>query len=135
MAPETTQHERGASARERGDRAVVVDAARQRPATAPVGTRGWRHTVGTERRAVRTEHALHRLRIEMLERTIEQQNRQLQQVVDRYEQVMAERDRERRAAENRTVGGVEIEFENERDRGRIERVGRWARAALDRLRR
>jgi hypothetical protein len=48
---------------------------------------------------------------------------------------MAERDRERRAAENRTVGGVEIEFENERDRGRIERVGRWARAALDRLRR
>jgi hypothetical protein len=59
----------------------------------------------------------------------------LQEVVDRYEQVMAERDRERRAAANRTVGEVEIEFEDEQQANRVERVGRWVRAALDRLRR
>jgi len=149
MAPETTQHERGASAREQGEPAVVVDATRQ----PSVGARDWRHTVGTERhtvgterrtvgterrtvgterRTVRTERALLRLRIEALERRVEHKEQRLQEVVDRYEQVMAERDRQRRAAENRTVGEVEIEFEDgENERG----LGRWVRAALDRLRR
>jgi len=121
MAPETTQHERGTSAREQGEPAVVVDATRQ----PSVGARDWRHTVGTER-------ALLRLRIEALERRVEHKEQRLQEVVDRYEQVMAERDRQRRAAENRTVGEVEIEFEDgENERG----LGRWVRAALDRLRR
>jgi hypothetical protein len=128
MAPETTRQERGPTAREQGDEAVVVDAARHPPVAATFGARDWS-------RAVRTERALLQTRIEVLERTVEHKDRRLQEVVDRYEQVMAERDRERRAAANRTVGEVEIEFEDEQQANRVERVGRWVRAALDRLRR
>jgi hypothetical protein len=128
MAPETTQQERGATARERGGEAVVVDAARRPPVAATFGARDWS-------RAVRTERALLQTRIEVLERTVEHKDRRLQEVVDRYEQVLTERDRERRAAADRTVGEVEIEFEDEQDESGVERVGRLVRAAVDYLRR
>jgi len=126
MAPESTQRERAATARERGDTPHVAGE-RRPPVAVTFGAREWS-------RAVCTERALLQARIDALERTVEHKNRRLQEVVDRYEQVLDERERRREAVAERAVGGVDIEFESETDSDRFARLRRWVGRVRDRLR-